>query len=147
MAGPGSQKHCKPEGKGITIDSVLIPYLHTASIVLGFGHPDVKASLLACGIMLGLGHVAIKGGNLISVVEGQLVKGGLHITSGQLSLGHLALKLGLLVGSIQRSLGHLVAEAGLLIGCSHCGSYCTGLLIGVVHSELIKGVLRKGVRE
>ena len=108
---------------------MLIPYLHTASIVLGFGHPDVKASLLACGIMLGLGHVAIKGGNLISVVQGQLVKGGLHITSLQLSLGHL------------------IAEAGLLIGCSHCSSYCTGLLVGVIHGELIKGVLRKGVRE
>ena len=121
--------------------------LHTTSIVFGLGHPDVKAGLLSSGIMLGLGHVAIEGGDLIGVVKSQLVKGGLHITSGQLSLGHLALKLGLLVGSIQRSLGHLVAEAGLLIGCSHCSSYCTGLLVGVIHGELIKGVLRKGVRE
>ena len=64
-----------------------------------------------------------------------------------LGLGHLALKLGLLVGSIQRSLGHLVAEAGLLIGCSHCGSYCTGLLIGAVHSELVKSILRNGAGE
>ena len=91
--------------------------------MLGLGHPDVKACLLTCSIMLGLGHVAIKGSNLIGVVKSQLVKGGLHITSGQLRLGHL------------------VAEAGLLIGCSHCGSYCTGLLIGAVHSELVKGML------
>ena len=122
---------------------MLVPYLHTASIVLGFGHPDVKASLLTCGIMLGLGHVAIEGGDLIGVVKSQLVKGGLHITSSQFGFGHLSFKLGLLVGSIQRSLGHLVAEASLLIGCSHCGSYCTGLLVGAVHSELIKGILRK----
>ena len=109
--------------------------------MLCLGNPDVKSSLLAGSVMLGLGHVATKGSNLISVVKSQLVKGGLHITSGQLCLGHLALKLGLLVGSIQRSLGHLVAEAGFLIGCSHCSSYCTGLLIGAVHGELIKGML------
>ncbi len=129
MADAGSQKRCKSDRKKVTIGSMLVPYLHTASIMLGFGHPDVKASLLARGVMLGLGHVAIKGGNLISVVEGQLVKGRLHITSSQLSFGHL------------------VAEAGLLIGCSHCGSHCTGLLVGVVHSELIKGILSVEVRE
>ena len=103
---------------------MLVPYLHTASIVLGLGHPDVKASLLARSIMLSLCHVAIEGSDLISVVKGQLVKCRLHITSSQLRLGHL------------------VAEAGLLIGCSHCGSHCTGLLVGAVHSELIKGILR-----
>ena len=32
-------------------------------------------------------------------------------------------------------------EAGILISCSHCGGICTGLLIGAVHSELIKGIL------
>ena len=103
----------------------IIPYLHTASVMLGFGHPDVKASLLSCSVMLGLGHLAIEGSDLIGVVKGQLVEGGLHITSGQLCLGHL------------------VAEAGLLISCSHCGGYCTGLLVGAVHGELIKGNLRK----
>ena len=68
--------------------------------MLSLGHPDVKASLLTGGVMLGLGHVDIEGGNLIGVVESQLVKGGLHITSGQLSLGHLALELGPLVRSV-----------------------------------------------
>ena len=111
--------------------------------MLGLGHPDVEASLLSSGIMLSLGHVAIEGGDLIGVVKSQLVKGGLHVTCSQFRFGHLALKLGLLVGSIQRSLGHLVAEAGLLIGRCNCSRYCTGLLVGAVHSELIKGILRK----
>ena len=115
--------------------------------MLGLGHPDVKASLLSSGIMLGLGHVAIKGSDLIGVVQSQLVKSGLHITSGQLCLSHLALKLGFLVGSIQRSLGHLVAKAGLLIGCSNGSRHRTGLLVGAIHGELIKGNLRKGVGE
>ena len=34
-------------------------------------------------------------------------------------------------------------KAGILVSCSHCGSFCTGLLDGVVHSELVKGILRK----
>ena len=110
--------------------------------MLGLGHPDVKASLLTGGSVLGLGHVAIKGGDLIGVVESQLVKSVLHITSGQLCLCHLAFKLSLLVRGIQRSLGHLVAEAGLLIGCSNRCSHRTGLLVGAVHCELIKGNLR-----
>ncbi len=92
--------------------------------------------------MLGLGHVAIEGGNLVGVVKSQLVEGGLHITSSQLGLGHLPLKLSLLVRSIKRSLGHLVAEAGFLIGRGHCGCYCTGLLVGAIDSQLIKGNLR-----
>ena len=92
--------------------------------------------------MLGLGHVAIKGCNLIGVVQSQFVEGGLHITGCQLGLGHLALKLSLLVRGIQRSLGHLVAKAGLLIGCSNRCSHCTCLLVGAVHCELIKGNLR-----
>ena len=113
--------------------------------MLGLGHPDVKASLLSSGIVLGLGHVAIEGSDLIGVVKSQLVKSGLHITSGQFCFRHLALKLGLLVRSVQRSLGHLVAKAGLLIGCSHCCGYCAGLLVGAVHSELIKCNLKTKV--
>ena len=34
-------------------------------------------------------------------------------------------------------------ETGILIGRSHRGGICTGLLVGAVHSELVKGILSK----
>ena len=72
----------------------------------------------------------------------QFVKSKLHIPSGQLRLGHLPLKLSPLVRGIQRCLCHLVAEAGFLVGCGNSGGHCTGLLIGAVNCQLIKGDLR-----
>ena len=33
-------------------------------------------------------------------------------------------------------------KASILVGCSHCGSYGTGLLVGTVHGELVKGILK-----
>ena len=52
---------------------MLIPYLHTASIVLCLGHPDIKASLLTSGSHCG-GYCT---GLLDSAVDGQLIKGNL----------------------------------------------------------------------
>ena len=45
--------------------------------------------------------------------------------------------------SVVLSLGHPNVKASLLVGGSGRGSYCTGLLVGVVDSQLIKGNLQK----
>ena len=52
--------------------------LHATSIILGLRHPDIKSSPLICGVVLGLGHVTLKRGLPITVVERQLVKGCLQ---------------------------------------------------------------------
>ena len=73
MAGPVSQNQ-QIRGKGCGHRQMLVPYLHTASIVLGLGHPDVKASLLISGS----GCCNCSTGLLVGAVDGQLIKGDLR---------------------------------------------------------------------
>jgi hypothetical protein len=53
--------------------------LHTAGIVLGLGHPDVKASLLISGS----GCCNCSTGLLVGAVDGQLIKRNLNSGSRQ----------------------------------------------------------------
>ena len=55
-------------------DRMLVPYLHTASIVLGLGHPDVEASLLISGS----GSCNCGTGLLVGAVDGQLIERNLN---------------------------------------------------------------------
>ena len=55
-------------GRGAII--LQFPYLHSAGIMLGLGHPDVKASLLISGS--GCCNCSI--GLLVGAVDGQFIK-------------------------------------------------------------------------
>ena len=91
--------------------------------------------------------MAIEGRPQIRVVKSQLVKGILHVASSQLRLGHLAVKLSLLVESIGRCFGHVFIIAvppftGIMFGLGQMAIKC-GLLIRVVKGQLVHGSLHK----